>query len=145
MLALTSSVYAKDNPNAWHPWRLREWPGRQPIGNGGPCHTHERAGYPTEISCLAHPDEPRNRTGYYVGGGCPCKGTGPTTNEGTWGWDYVGNCAFHPKVVLNWCRCRHQGGVGAYKTDGPRVPDVVPILKEAAKGPQCHKKSGEHE
>jgi len=56
--------------------------------------------------------------GYYVGGGCPCRGDYRDPNFGTWGWDYQG-CI--PKcIILHWCH-RHQGGTGSYEVDGPKL------------------------
>jgi hypothetical protein len=99
-----------------------------PLGSDDPRHTFERAGCPQEVSKLAHPTNTPHYCGYYVGGGCVCRGGGPGPLQGTFGWDYCGGCLVHPKVMLGWCfKCRYQGGVGAYKTDGPPVPNVFGI------------------
>lgn len=60
--------------------------------------------------------------GYFVGGGLPVLGEGPCQyHEGTWGWDYAG-ILFNKRVALNWGHgSRHQGGTGAYKSDGPKL------------------------
>lgn len=146
LLSVAPVAWANDRPYYWHPWRLRDWPGKQPARCDGapPPHTFERAGYPNEISKCARPSENCTYGGYHVGGGCPCSGGPPTCHEGTWGWDYVGFKCLRPKVMLNWCRDRYQGGTGAYKTDGPPVPDVGPILNEIKKGPPGHRGGEEH-
>ncbi len=65
--------------------------------------------------------------GYYVGGGTPCRGDARACDEGTWGWDYQGRCCL-PKVWLSWTHGRkRQGGEGAYKTEGPPVPNVFAV------------------
>jgi hypothetical protein len=97
-----------------------------PLGSGACDHTARRAGYPEEISRFARPANTCAYDGYYVGGGCPCRGAGPGPLEGTWGWDYIGRCPRLRRVMLGWC-CRYQGGSGAYKTDGPPVPNVFSI------------------
>ena len=67
------------------------------------------------------PSNTRNYSGYWVGGGLPIKGERPHLQEGTFGWDYFGGC-FKRRVVLNWSHGRrYQGGMGAYKTDGPKL------------------------
>ncbi len=83
-----------------------------------PCddHTMERAGHPDCISWLARPSSTSAYTGYYVGGGSPCKGMPPGPEQGVWGWDYSGRF-FHRRVSLLW-NCRYQGGQGAYKAEG---------------------------
>ncbi len=135
---LVTAAGRAEEPDPWHPWRLRPWPGKQPYGKGCPVpHTFERAGYPCKVSRCAQPTNNCRYTGYQVGGGSAVRGTGPTTQEGTWGWDYVGGQWFHPRVVLNWCRSRYQGGTEGYKTDGPRVPDLGPLVNEIRKGPHC--------
>jgi hypothetical protein len=55
-----------------------------------------------------------------VGGGAPTLGSSPYLDEGTFGWDYFG-ITFRKRVALNWTHGRHQGGAGAYQTDGPRL------------------------
>ena len=82
------------------------------------------AGGPPPIACYALPEMPWQYTGYYVGGGCAFKGSPPDPSQGTWGWDYQGIGCLPRNVWLKWC-CRYQGGPGAYKTDGPHVPNVL--------------------
>src|SRR5207249_1613117 len=128
-----------DEPPKWHPCRLREWPGKLFYGNGSGPHTFERAGYPNEISCLAHPSDTGRYYGYYVGGGSPCRGGGPNwPAEGTWGWDYGGLCCGWKKIELLWNH-RYQGGTGAYKIDGPPVEDVGPYVEKFTEGPCAYK------
>jgi hypothetical protein len=98
--------------------------GRSSAGEPPPDtdHTMARAGYPQEVSRLAHPSDTGSYVGYQVGGGSPfVKSYGPAPDAGTWGWDYQGYCLAR-NVVLRWWRKPHyQGGSGAYKTDGPRL------------------------
>ena len=88
-------------------------------------HTLDRAGHPERVSCLAEPSNTPHYTGRYVGGGCAHRGDDRGPNDGTWGWDYCGwFMSHHP--WLGWCHGRRcQGGVGAYQTDGPHVPDPL--------------------
>lgn len=116
-----------------------------PLGSDGHNHTFERAGYPNEVSKLAHPTNTPKYAGYYVGGGCVCRGGGPGPLQGTYGWDFVGGCLVRPKVMLAWCfKCRYQGGSGAYKTDGPHVPNVFGVhlperpAENGEHGCECH-------
>jgi hypothetical protein len=83
---------------------------------------HERAGCAMLIRPRAIPSNTRYYGGYWVGGGVPIKGDNPAIEEGTFGWDYFG-MTFTKRVALNWSHGRrYQGGTGAYKTDGPRLP-----------------------
>jgi hypothetical protein len=96
-----------------------------PLGSDGCDHTMRRAGYPDEVSCLARPGNTPAFCGYYVGGACVCLGGPPGPCQGTFGWDYCCTCGFHHHVMLGWCtKCRYKGGSGAYKTDGPPVPNI---------------------
>jgi hypothetical protein len=83
-----------------------------------------RAGDPQCVSPLAKSAESPFEEGYYVGGGARvkgCLGEERRDNEGTWGMDYTG-ILFHKKIELRWSHGkRYQGGVGAYRTDGPRL------------------------
>jgi hypothetical protein len=83
-----------------------------------------RAGDPQCVSPLAKSAESPFEVGYYVGGGARVKGwlgEERRDNEGTWGADYTG-ILFHKKIELRWSHGkRYQGGVGAYRTDGPRL------------------------
>jgi hypothetical protein len=82
---------------------------------------HERAGCAMLVRRQAIPSNTRYYGGYWVGGGVPLLGEGPTLEEGTFGWDYFG-MTFSKRVDLNWTHGRrHQGGFGHYKTDGPRL------------------------
>ena len=83
---------------------------------------------PPAVACYARASDNGHYIGYYVGGGSPCLGTGPCPEEGTWGWDYGGIFLLH-RVVLCWYHglC-YQGGKGAYKVDGPPLPDVPGLL-----------------
>jgi hypothetical protein len=83
----------------------------------------QRAGYAQEVAPWAMPSDTGRYVGYLVGGGSLSirKGDPPLPDEGTWGWDYRGGL-FQRRVMLNWWHGRrYQGGVGAYKTDGPKV------------------------
>jgi len=85
----------------------------------------ERAGFPQEISRFARPSTNAGHVGYYVGGGAAWwrRSEPPTPIEGTWGLDYQGRL-FPRRVILNWWHGRrYQGGTGAYKTDGPKLPE----------------------
>jgi hypothetical protein len=71
---------------------------------------------------LLLPSEVRGNVGYHVGGGNPFPHLAEprTAEEGTWGWDYQG--WWIPRRVISgwWHGRRHQGGTGAYKSDGPK-------------------------
>jgi hypothetical protein len=86
-----------------------------------PCEDPEkRAGYPSEVSACAQPSDDGGYVGYEVGGGASFgKGDGPTRDQGTWGWDYVG-LKWPAFVTLGWWNGKYQGGSGAYQPDGPR-------------------------
>jgi hypothetical protein len=78
--------------------------------------------------------------GYYVGGGRACGGTPRCCTEGTWGWDYQG-WVLPRRVLLYWSHGRrYQGGIGAYKTDGPHVPDLPGLLNPDLLRSKIHKK-----
>jgi hypothetical protein len=84
-----------------------------------------RAGHPQELSIFARPSDNGGFLGYYLGGGCLSrrKAEPPTPDEGTWGWDFTGRW-FTRRVDLGWWHGRrYQGGSGAYKTDGPKLPE----------------------
>ncbi|MGL4550099.1 MAG: hypothetical protein ACRC33_02835 [Gemmataceae bacterium] len=81
---------------------------------------HQRAGHPAEVSARARPSDDGGYVMYPVGGGASAgHGDGPTRDQGTWGWDYVG-CRLPSWVTLGWWNGKPQGGTGAYATDGPR-------------------------
>jgi hypothetical protein len=88
-----------------------------------PLAGHCRAGWPLCVAPWAIPSSTPAYCGGYVGGGCAhcpkCEDRSP--EEGTWGWDYVG-WVFHRRVFLGWWHGRReQAGIGAYKTDGPKL------------------------
>ena len=88
-------------------------------GNGcGLC----RAGHPRHVHRWALPSNSCRDGGYYVGGSLPVRGEGRyAQQEGTWGWDYAG-LLFTKRIALNWSHGkRYQGGIGAYKTEGPKL------------------------
>ena len=84
---------------------------------------HQRAGNPLEVAPWARPSDTGRYIGYPVGGGALNwrKADAPYPDDGTWGWDYQGGF-FRRRVFLGWWYGRrYQGGVGAYKTDGPKI------------------------
>jgi hypothetical protein len=51
---------------------------------------------------------------------------GRRRDEGTWGWDETGGQHFRRRNILGWSQGRrYQGVTGAYRTDGPVVPDLI--------------------
>ena len=83
---------------------------------------HVRAGLPQSVHKHAIPSNTRHYSGYYVGGSAPYFGEGRTSEEGTFGWDYLG-LVIPKRVALNWTHGRrYQAGGGTYKTDGPKLP-----------------------
>jgi len=145
LLVSAAGTVCADEPPKWHPWHLRQWPGRLYYGSGSRPHTFESAGHPEQISKYAHPTDTGRYVGYYVGGGNPKGGRGPHwPSEGTWGWDYGGLCCWlKPKIELFWDD-RYQGGAQKYQVDGPPVPDVGPYVEKVKEGPAaCHKAHGE--
>ena len=84
------------------------------------CEVH-RAGNPMKIASYAESEKQCAYTGYFVGGGAPTrKNLARCRNEGTWGWDYVGEY-FTRIVGLGWRHPpRAQGRTGTYAPDGPR-------------------------
>ena len=100
----------------------------------------KRAGCPQLVSKRAVPTNTPNYTGYYVGGGAASrKGEPRFAHEGTFGWDYQGPRWLPRRVSLNWWHDRkQQGGVGAYKTDGPHVPDVPNAVRPIKKVGEEH-------
>ncbi|HZN36016.1 MAG TPA: hypothetical protein VFB80_19435 [Pirellulaceae bacterium] len=82
---------------------------------------HCRAGWPMLIRHHAIPSNTRHYGGYWIGGGVPLFGDSPSLVEGTFGWDYFG--AMNKWIDLSWSHGRrYQGGGGAYRTDGPKLP-----------------------
>ena len=81
---------------------------------------HHCAGWPQHVAPWARPSFGGYESGCYVGGGAPFHGDARCWDEGTWGWDYHGRL-FDKRIWLGWHHGRRaQGGVGAYRTDGPR-------------------------
>lgn len=99
--------------------------------------THCRAGCPLQVACYAVPSDAPQYVGYYVGGGSAIGGTHRYCDEGTWGWDYQGRFLPH-RVLLYWSHWRYQGGPGAYRTEGPPVPDL-PACAAAAVNKTLHR------
>lgn len=94
--------------------------------------SHERAGYPNAVAPWAQPTDTGRYIGYEVGGGAAHgrKGEPPLPEEGTWGWDYHGY-RVPSRVALDWWHGRkHQGGTGAYHTDGPRPLHAIETRHE---------------
>ncbi len=86
----------------------------------GEDHWH-RAGHPERVSWLARPSETPKYGGGWIGGGTAVGGDPRTLQEGTWGWDYAGYLA-PARIWLRWSHGRRdQGGIGAYKIDGPNL------------------------
>jgi hypothetical protein len=86
-------------------------------------HTPTRAGFPLCLSRHAEPSVTHRYGGYFVGGGSAHGGDPRGCGEGTWGWD-TSSC-LPCRVRLGWSHGRRvQGGTGAYKVDGPEVPNV---------------------
>jgi hypothetical protein len=90
-------------------------------------HTDERAGYPRLLSGHLETSRTAGGIGYYVGGGVPLgKGEGRRPSDGTWGWDETGSRHFRRRTILGWSQGRkYQGGTGAYRVDGPVMPDLI--------------------
>ncbi len=101
--------------------------------------THCKAGWPEKIACWAAPSENPHYVGYYVGGGAACGGDRRGPHDGTWGWDYAG-CLLPHRVILRWVHCRrYQGGMGAYATDGPEVPNIIPTITHPRESIKAHR------
>lgn len=76
---------------------------------------------PPRVACWAVPSNTASYCGYYCGGGgWLCFGGPRCAAEGVWGWDYHG-CLYPRRIRLLWNRHCRQGGVGAYKIDGPHL------------------------
>jgi hypothetical protein len=90
-------------------------------------HTDERAGFPRDFSACLEPSVTPGGIGYHVGGGVPWgHGEGRRRDDGTWGWDETGTQHFRLRNILGWSGGRkYQGGTGAYRTDGPVMPDLI--------------------
>jgi hypothetical protein len=110
-----------------HLWHQKKY-GTPPPGKPRAIpHTDERAGYPRELAGHLEQTNTAGGIGYYVGGGVKWgHGEGRTVQDGTWGWDETGHSLFRRRVILGWSGGRkYQGGTGAYRTDGPVVPDLI--------------------
>lgn len=117
------------------PARAQLWSTPHPHFEGTPppgnprCipHTHERAGFPQWLAGHLQMTKTSGGIGYYVGGGAPVgHGDARCRHEGTWGWDETGSSHLRHRVILGWWHGRrYQGGQGAYRTDGPHVPDYI--------------------
>jgi len=100
-------------------------------------YTLQRAGNPQCLSHHAAPSTTASYSGYAVGGGSVFCGGPRCAEEGTWGWDYVGG-HLPRHVYLRWTHGRrYQAGTGAYKVDGPEVPNVftLKLLPHHGEGP----------
>ena len=91
------------------------------------AHTDERAGFPRSLAKHLETSRTAGGIGYYVGGGVPLgHGEGRRGGDGTWGWDETGGRRHRRRTILGWSQGRkYQGGTGAYRTDGPVVPDLI--------------------
>jgi hypothetical protein len=93
---------------------------------------------PPPVAWWAVPGRTGAYRGDYVGGGSALGGEPRLAEEGTWGWDYEG-CLLLRRVWLKWTHGRRcQGGEGAYKIDGPPVPNIFAV-------PPPRSQEGEHE
>jgi hypothetical protein len=91
---------------------------KRPKSTEATPHDFVQAGYPHEVSQIAMESYNEHYSGGYIGGGSLFGGHGGCAHVGTWGWDYT---PFHKRIFLNWSDGRrYQGGMGAYKTDGPK-------------------------
>jgi hypothetical protein len=89
---------------------------------------HSRTGDSQSVAPYARPSDTGRYCGYFVGGGAAWRGEPRFPSEGTWGWDYCGFGILAKRIDLQWSHGRrYQGGTGAYKTDGPPVPNVLAL------------------
>ncbi len=97
-------------------------------------YTFDRAGHPQMLAERTAPSNTPNGIGYYVGGSVPFylrhkprfEGAHRAPDDGTWGWDETGGFHLRHRNILGYSHgLRYQGGGGAYRTDGPVVPDVI--------------------
>lgn len=95
--------------------------GHAQTGRHRPVDPHRRAGYAQETRRLAHPTYTSDYSSGWVGGGAVGARDPRAPHEGVWGRDYSG--LFYPRRVWSsWLHgARSQGGVGAYKSDGPHL------------------------
>jgi len=102
---------------------MEEEPCEPCVGKRYVMDRHRRAGCAQNVACWAvSGTNCRYYAAGYVGGGALIHGDNRDWyHDGTWGLDYVG-IVIPKRVFLNWWHGRHeQGGVGAYKTDGPKI------------------------
>jgi hypothetical protein len=93
---------------------------KQPDGAAA-ASSYRIGGHDGCAACYAHPSNTPAYGGYFVGGGAAFHGDERFADEGTWGWDYFGR-AINRHIDLGWWHgAHHQGGIGAYKTDGPKL------------------------
>lgn len=129
LAAAACAARAQDAPPqcpCW--WHRLHHEGTPPPGNPRTiAHTDLRAGYPPALAGHLEPSTTPGGIGYYVGGGVPFgHGQLRRRDEGTWGWDETGARHHRRRTILGWSRGRrYQGGTGAYRTDGPVVPDLI--------------------
>jgi hypothetical protein len=148
------AVRAEDPPKRFHLF-ARHYEKKEGTPPPGPPRTiddtDERAGYPRELSNHIEPSSTPGGIGYYVGGGVPLahahgQSACRRPDEGTWGWDETGTTHFRRRVILGWYHGRrYQGGTGAYRTDGPVVPDVIYAVTSKLDNLGRPEEGGEHE
>ncbi len=83
---------------------------------------------PSSIAPWAKPGVEKHEGPGLVGGGRLRHGDGPTTNDGTFGWDYKGLGWRPGRVFLGWNHDRErQAKLGTYKTETHHIPDPVSL------------------
>jgi hypothetical protein len=87
----------------------------------------QASNHPIGVSCLAKPAQTPHYVGGYVGGGSLFRGTPRASDEGIFGWDYLGVRRLPHRIFLGWSHGRKQPAGGQYKTDGPEVLDVFTL------------------
>ena len=134
VLACSGAAVAEEPPQQYHLFARHHMKkhGTPPPGKSRYIpHTDERAGYPRDLAHHIEPSTTPGGIGYYVGGGVPVghkhhHDEGRRPEDGTWGWDETGSVHLRHRVILGWSHGRkYQGGTGAYRTDGPVVPDLI--------------------
>jgi hypothetical protein len=154
ILATGVAAFAEDTPRRFHLFARhhQKKEGTPPPGEPR-CipHTDERAGYPRALADHLATSTTPGGIGYYVGGGVPIghrhvQGEPRRRDEGTWGWDETGTAHFRHRVILGWSHGRrYQGGTGAYRTDGPVVPDLIYATTSVLNSVGRSSRSEEHE
>ncbi len=124
--ATGQSIPAKIHPDLTHIPVIAEGRGCE-TPQGPVCGRYKedgcvRSGYPTTTGRYAAPSvDAKHSVGYVGGGAHAVQGEARRSDEGTFGYDYSG-LWFSRRVWMLWSHGdRHQGGAGAYKTDGPRI------------------------